>query len=153
MIKNTTNRIEEIDSLINSFNEQVKSLKKEKQKILKEVEGKPKASFTKAITSILKKYNFYKLEASWVKDYTYDGGELVRVNDDQFVLTIGIQPEGHFNKDFDQAAAANNYEKIVEEVNKLDLVKKANKGSYYVGMGGKMSGLLVTVDRKKLLAA
>ena len=138
---------------MSSLTDQIKVLKKEKQKIVKIVEGKPKADFTKTITSILKKYNFYKLKASWVKDSTYDGDEWVRVNEDQFVLTVGIQPEGRFNKDFDEVTAANNYEKIVEEVNKLELVKKANKGSYYVGMGGKMSGLLVTVDKKKLLTA
>jgi hypothetical protein len=152
-MKNTTNRIEEIDNLMQSLSDQIKSLKKEKQKIVRDVEGKPKANLSKAITSILEKYNFYKLDASWVKDSTYDGDDFVRVNEDQFILTVGIQPKGHFNQDFDEVAAANNYEKIVEEVNKLDLVKKANKGSYYVGMGGKMSGLFVIVDRKKLLAA
>jgi hypothetical protein len=55
------------------------------------------------------------------------------------------------DKDFDDKAAANNYEKILEEVSSLDLVKKAEKGSYYVGMGGKMAGLQIVVDKKKLL--
>jgi len=149
--KNSTNRIEEIDTIISSFNEQVKALKKEKQKILKEVEGKPKANFTRNLVSILKKYNFYKVDSKWEKDDIYIGGEFTKLKENEFALTIGVQPEGKWNKDFDDKAAANNYEKIVEEISSLDLVKKAEKGSYYVGMGGKMAGLQIVVDKKKLL--